>query len=43
MVEAIIQGERNPAALLALCDPQVKKNASSAKCVGKFTRLGELS
>jgi transposase len=26
MVEAIIQGERNPAALLALCDPQVKKN-----------------
>src|SRR5436190_16274471 len=26
MVEAIIKGERNPVALLALCDPQVQKN-----------------
>jgi len=26
MVEAIVGGERNPVALLALCDPQVQKN-----------------
>lgn len=26
MVEAIIKGERNPATLLALCDPQIQKN-----------------
>jgi len=26
MVEAIVAGERNPAALLALCDPQIQKN-----------------
>jgi hypothetical protein len=26
MIEAIIGGERNPVALLALCDPQVQKN-----------------
>src|SRR2546429_9356674 len=26
MVQAIIGGERNPVALLALCDPQVQKN-----------------
>jgi len=26
MVEAIIGGERNPVALLALCDPQIQKN-----------------
>lgn len=26
MVEAILAGERNPVALLALCDPQVQKN-----------------
>src|SRR5437773_3218344 len=26
MVEAIINGQRNPAALLALCDPQIQKN-----------------
>ena len=26
MVEAIVKGERNPVALLALCDPQIQKN-----------------
>ena len=26
MVDAIVKGERNPVALLALCDPQVQKN-----------------
>jgi transposase len=26
MVEAIVAGERNPVALLALCDPQIQKN-----------------
>jgi hypothetical protein len=26
MVEAILAGERNPAALLALCDPQIQRN-----------------
>jgi hypothetical protein len=26
MVEAILAGERNPVALVALCDPQIRKN-----------------
>jgi transposase len=26
MVQAIVEGERNPVALLALCDPQIQKN-----------------
>jgi transposase len=30
MVEAIIKGERNPVALIALCDPQVQKNKVGA-------------
>ncbi len=29
MVEAIIKGERNPVALLVLCDPQVQKNKAA--------------
>lgn len=29
-VEAIVAGERNPVALLALCDPQIQKNKARA-------------
>jgi len=30
MIEAILAGERNPAALLALCDPQIQKKKATA-------------
>jgi hypothetical protein len=30
MVEAIVAGERNPVALLALCDPQIQKTSGAA-------------
>jgi len=32
MVQAILAGERNPVALLALCDPQIQKNKAQRLC-----------
>jgi hypothetical protein len=32
MVRAILAGERNPVALLALCDPQIQKNKAGRLC-----------